>query len=613
MAKASKIVEDVTVRFAGDSGDGMQLTGTQFTETTAIVGNDLSTLPDFPAEIRAPAGSLSGVSGFQLHFSSSEIQTPGDSPDVLVAMNPAALKVNLPDLKPGGTIIVNTDSFDDKNLRLAKYNSNPLEDGSLGNYNVVPIPLTQMTMETLKDMELSVKDKEKCKNFFALGLMYWMYNRPIDVTLKWLETKFKNKPEIMEANKKALMAGYHFGETTEIFTTRFEVKAAELPKGKYRNISGNEATALGFVTASLKSGLKLFLGSYPITPASEILHELSKYKDFDVVTFQAEDEIAGISSAIGASFAGALAITTTSGPGFSLKSEALGLAVITELPLIVVDVQRGGPSTGLPTKTEQADLLQAFFGRHGEAPLAIIAAKSPADCFYMAIEASRIATKYMTPVVLLTDGYLAMGSEPLRIPDFEELPEINVKFRTDPEGFYPYLRDEKLSRPWAIPGTPGLEHRIGGLEKQNIYGSISYDPDNHEEMVKIRKQKIDNIAYDIPELKVDGSDTDELLILSWGSTYGAIKEALRNARKQGYKVAHAHLTYLNPFPRNIKDVLDKYEKVLIPELNTGQLALLIKGRFLKDVIQLNKVKGRPFKVAEIENKIYEVLGGTNGN
>jgi 2-oxoglutarate ferredoxin oxidoreductase subunit alpha len=417
----------------------------------------------------------------------------------------------------------------------------------------------------------------------------------------------------MEANKKALMAGYHFGETTEIFTTRFEVKAAELPKGKYRNISGNEATALGFVTASLKSGLKLFLGSYPITPASEILHELSKYKDFDVVTFQAEDEIAGISSAIGASFAGALAITTTSGPGFSLKSEALGLAVITELPLIVVDVQRGGPSTGLPTKTEQADLLQAFFGRHGEAPLAIIAAKSPADCFYMAIEASRIATKYMTPVVLLTDGYLAMGSEPLRIPDFEELPEINVKFRTDPEGFYPYLRDEKLSRPWAIPGTPGLEHRIGGLEKQNIYGSISYDPDNHEEMVKIRKQKIDNIAYDIPELKVDGSDTDELLILSWGSTYGAIKEALRNARKQGYKVAHAHLTYLNPFPRNIKDVLDKYEKVLIPELNTGQLALLIKGRFLKDVIQLNKVKGRPFKVAEIENKIYEVLGGTNGN
>ncbi|MGK9367597.1 2-oxoacid:acceptor oxidoreductase subunit alpha [Melioribacter sp. Ez-97] len=613
MAKASKIVEDVTVRFAGDSGDGMQLTGTQFTETTAIVGNDLSTLPDFPAEIRAPAGSLSGVSGFQLHFSSSDIQTPGDSPDVLVAMNPAALKVNLPDLKPGGTIIVNTDSFDDKNLRLAKYNSNPLEDGSLSNYNVIPIPLTQMTMETLKDMELSVKDKEKCKNFFALGLMYWMYNRPIDVTLKWLETKFKNKPEIMEANKKALMAGYNFGETTEIFTTRFEVKAAELPKGKYRNISGNEATALGFVTASLKSGLKLFLGSYPITPASEILHELSKYKDFDVVTFQAEDEIAGISSAIGASFAGALAITTTSGPGFSLKSEALGLAVITELPLVVVDVQRGGPSTGLPTKTEQADLLQAFFGRHGEAPLAIIAAKSPADCFYAAIEASRIATKYMTPVVLLTDGYLAMGSEPLRIPKFEELPEINVKFRTDPEGFYPYLRDEKLSRPWAIPGTPGLEHRIGGLEKQNIYGSISYDPDNHEEMVKIRKQKIDNIANDIPELKVDGNDTDDLLILSWGSTYGAIKEAIRNTRKQGYKVAHAHLTYLNPFPRNIKDVLDKYEKVLIPELNTGQLALLIKGRFLKDVIQLNKVKGRPFKVAEIENKIYEVLGGTNGN
>ncbi len=613
MAKESKIVEDVTVRFAGDSGDGMQLTGAQFTETTAKVGNDLSTLPDFPAEIRAPAGSLSGVSGYQLHFSSSDIQTPGDSPDVLVAMNPAALKVNLLDLKPGGTIIVNTDSFDDKNLRLAKFNSNPLEDGSLSNYNVIQIPLAQMTMEALKDMNLSVKEKEKCKNFFALGLMYWMYNRPIDVTLKWLETKFKNKPEIMEANKKVLMAGYHFGETTEIFTTRYEVKAAELPKGKYRNISGNEATALGFITASLKSGLKLFLGSYPITPASEFLHELSKYKNFDVVTFQAEDEIAGISSGIGASFAGALGITTTSGPGFSLKSEALGLAVMTELPLVVVDVQRGGPSTGLPTKTEQADLLQAFFGRHGEAPLAIIAAKSPADCFFAAIEASRIAIKYMTPVILLTDGYLAMGSEPLRIPEFDELPDIDVKFRTDPEGFYPYLRDEKLSRPWAIPGTPGLEHRIGGLEKQNIYGTISYEPDNHEEMVKIRKQKIDNIANDIPELEVDGNDSDDLLVLSWGSTYGAIREAIRNARKKGYRVAHAHLTYLNPFPRNIKEVLDKYNKVLIPELNTGHLALLIKGRFLKDVIQLNKIKGRPFKVAEIENKIYEVLGGTNGN
>ncbi|MGK9477850.1 2-oxoacid:acceptor oxidoreductase subunit alpha [Melioribacter sp. OK-6-Me] len=613
MAKESKIVEDVTVRFAGDSGDGMQLTGTQFTETTAIAGNDLSTLPDFPAEIRAPAGSLSGVSGFQLHFSSSDIQTPGDSPDVLVAMNPAALKVNLPDLKPGGTIIVNIDSFDDKNLRLAKYNSNPLEDGSLSNYNVIQIPLTQMTMETLKDMDLSVKDKEKCKNFFALGLMYWMYNRPIEVTLNWLETKFKNKPEIMEANKKVLMAGYHFGETTEIFTTRYEVKAAELPKGKYRNISGNEATALGFITAALKSGLKLFLGSYPITPASEILHELSKYKNYDVITFQAEDEIAGISSALGASFAGALGITTTSGPGFSLKSEALGLAVMTELPLVVVDVQRGGPSTGLPTKTEQADLLQAFFGRHGEAPVAVLAAKSPADCFFSAIEASRIAIKYMTPVILLTDGYLALGSEPLRIPEYDELPNIDVKFRTDPEGFYPYLRDEKLSRPWAIPGTPGLEHRIGGLEKQNIYGSISYEPDNHEEMVKIRKQKIDNIANDIPELEVDGNETDDLLILSWGSTYGAIKEAIRNVRKKGYKVAHAHLTYLNPFPRNIKDVLNRYNKVLIPELNTGHLALLIKGRFLKDVIQLNKIKGRPFKVAEIESKIYEVLGGTNGN
>lgn len=613
MAKEIQVIEEVTVRFAGDSGDGMQLTGSQFTDTTAIAGNDLSTLPDFPAEIRAPAGSLSGVSGFQLHFSSSDIQTPGDSPDVLVAMNPAALKVNLKDLKPSATIILNTNSFDAKNLRLAKYDSNPLEDGSLSGYNVIQLPLTQLTTTALEGLDLSVKEKDKCKNFFALGLMYWMYNRQIDITLKWLETKFKKKPVIMEANQIVLKAGYNYGETTEIVTTRFDVKPAKLPAGFYRNVSGNEATALGFVTAALKSNLQLFLGSYPITPASEILQELSKYKDYGVKTFQAEDEISGICSAIGASFAGSLAITTTSGPGLSLKNEAMGLAVMTELPLVVVDVQRGGPSTGLPTKTEQADLFQAMHGRHGEAPLVVLAAKSPADCFYMAMEAARIAVKFMTPVILLTDGYLAFGSEPLRVPKYEDLSSIDVNFRTEVEGFYPYLRDENLVRPWAVPGTPGLEHRIGGLEKKDIYGNISYEPDNHEKMVHNRKNKIDNVAKFIPELEIEGDPNAELLVLTWGSTYGAIREGISKAGKKGYKAAHAHLKYINPFPKNIADVLNKYKKVLIPELNLGQMAFLIKSAFLKDVIQFNKVQGQPFKVAEIENKIIEVLGGKNGN
>ncbi len=613
MAKVIQIVEDVTVRFAGDSGDGMQLTGSQFTDTTAVVGNDLSTLPDFPAEIRAPAGTLSGVSGFQLHFSSKDIQTPGDTPDVLVAMNPAALKINLKDLKPNATIIINSNSFDAKNLRLANYETNPLEDGSLSGYNVIPVPLTQLTMSVLEDINVSTKEKERCKNFFALGLMYWMFNRPLEITLKWLETKFKNRPEILEANKRALKAGYNYGETTEIFTTRYEIKAAKLPKGIYRNVSGDEATALGFVAASLRSGLKLFLGSYPITPASEILQELSKFKEYDVITFQAEDEISGISAAIGAAFAGSLAVTTTSGPGLSLKTEALGLAVMTELPLIVVDVQRSGPSTGMPTKTEQADLLQAMFGRHGEAPVVVLAAKSPADCFFMAIEASKIAVEYMTPVVLLTDGYLAFGSEPLRIPKFEELPEIKANFRTDPEGFYPYSRDENLVRPWAIPGTPGLEHRIGGLEKRNIYGDVSYDPENHEEMVKIRKQKVDNIQKIIPELEVEGDKEGELLILSWGSTYGAIREAIEDAKFKGYNASQAHLSYLNPLPKNLGEVLSRFNKILIPELNLGHLAFIIRSKFLRDVIQLNKVQGRPFKVAEIERKIIEVLGGKNGS
>lgn len=612
MAKVIQVVDEVTVRFAGDSGDGMQLTGSQFTDTTAAVGNDLSTLPDFPAEIRAPAGSLSGVSGFQLHFSSSDIQTPGDSPDVLVAMNPAALKVNLRDLKPNATIILNTNSFDAKNLRLAKYDSNPLEDGSLSAYNVIQLPLNQLTTTALEGLDLSVKEKDKCKNFFALGIMYWMYNRPLDMTLKWLEIKFKKKPEIMKANQIVLQAGYNYGDTTEIFTTRYDVKPAKLPKGIYRNVSGNEATALGFVTASLKSKLQLFLGSYPITPASEILQELSKYKDYGVKTFQAEDEISGVCAAIGAAFTGSLAITSTSGPGLSLKTEAIGLAVMTELPIVIIDVQRGGPSTGLPTKTEQADLFQVMYGRHGEAPVAVVAAQSPADCFYMAVEAARIAVKFMTPVILLTDGYLAFGSEPLRIPKFEDLPEIDIKFRTEVEGFQPYLRDENLVRPWAVPGTPGLEHRIGGLEKRDIYGNISYDPDNHEKMVHNRKNKIDNIKKFIPELKVEGDTSSELLVLTWGSTYGATKEAIRNAGINGYKAAHAHLKYINPFPKNLTDVLKQYKKVLIPELNLGQMAAIIKSTFMKDVIQFNKVQGQPFKVSEIENKIIEVLGGNNG-
>ncbi len=611
--KEVKSLSEVTVRFAGDSGDGMQLTGSQFTDTTAALGTDVSTLPDFPAEIRAPAGSLAGVSGYQLHFSSNDIQTPGDSPDVLVAMNPAALKVNMRDLKPNATIIVNSSSFEVKNLKLAGYNSNPLEDGSLAGYNLIPVDLTQLTMATLKDLPLSMKEKEKCKNFFALGLMYWIYNRPLEHSLHWLKSKFGKKPDILEANTLALKAGYNYGETTEIFTTRYDVKPAKLEKGTYRNISGNEAVALGFVTASLRSGLNLFLGSYPITPASEILQELSKYKNFGVVTFQAEDEIAGVASAIGASFAGSLALTTTSGPGLSLKTEAIGLAVMTELPLCIVDVQRGGPSTGLPTKTEQADLFQALYGRHGEAPVVVLCAQSPADCFYMSIEAARIALKYMTPVILLTDGYLAFGSEPLKIPKLEELPEININFRKEAEGFHPYMRDENLARPWAIPGTPGLEHRIGGLEKKDVYGNISYDPENHEIMIHKRKEKIDGVQKDVPDLIVEGDQQGELLVLGWGSTYGAIKEGIRHIEAQAYKASQAHLRYLHPFPKNLGDVLSRFKKILLPELNMGQMAKVIRSTYLRDVIQFNKVQGQAFKVTEIESKIIEVLGGHNGN
>ena len=611
--KKIETLSEVTVRFAGDSGDGMQLTGTQFSDTTAWVGNDINTLPDYPAEIRAPAGTLYGVSGFQLHFSSIDVHTPGDIPDVLVAMNPAALKKNLPELKPNGTIIVNTDSFDPKNLKLAKYESNPLDDDTLDGYHVYKVPITSLTSNALADSSLSPKEVSRCKNFFALGIMYWLYNRPLEKTEEWVESKFDNRPELVEANIKALKAGYNFGEITEIFTTRYKVEPAKLPKGTYRNISGNEALSLGFLTASVKSKLPLFLGSYPITPASEILQYLSTYKNFGVKTFQAEDEIAGITSAIGAAFAGNLGVTTTSGPGMALKTEAIGLAVMTELPLVVVDVQRGGPSTGLPTKTEQADLLQAVYGRNGEAPVVVLAARTPRDCFYQAIEASRLAIKYMTPVILLTDGYIANGSEPWRIPNIDSIPEIPVKFRTEKEGFFPYVRDKNLARPWAIPGTPDLQHRIGGLEKANITGNVSYDPDNHDKMIRIRNEKINNIVNDIPELEIEGDPKGDLLVLGWGGTYGTLKDAVTGARNNGFKVSQAHLRYIHPMPRNTEAVLKSFKKVLIPEINLGQLARLIRSEFLIKVEQFNLVRGLPLKTTDVLGKITELLGGNNGN
>ena len=610
--KELKTLDEVTIRFAGDSGDGMQLTGSQFSDTTAIVGNDLSTLPDYPAEIRAPSGTVYGVSGFQLHFGSKDVHTPGDRPDILVAMNPAAIKKNLNELKPGAIIIANSDAFDKKSLELAGYESDPLEDDSLEGFVVFSVPVTSLTFSALEGTTLGNKEKSRCKNFFALGLMYWLFSRPLEQTLDWIRSKFKNKPEFIDANEKALKAGYNFGEMTETFTTRFHVDPATLKPGVYRSISGNEATALGFLAASVKSKLPLFLGSYPITPASEILQYLSLYKNFGVKTFQAEDEIAGVTSAIGAAFAGYLAITNTSGPGLSLKTEGIGLAVMTELPLVIINVQRGGPSTGLPTKTEQADLLQALYGRNGEAPVAVLAASSPTDCFYMAIEASRIAVKYMTPVILLTDGYIANGSEPWKIPHANELPDIPVKFRTDPEGFFPYLRDENLSRPWVRPGTEGLEHRIGGLEKANITGAVSYDPDNHDEMIKLRAQKVKNIAKDIPDLEVSGEQEGDLLVLGWGGTFGAITEAVMNLRKSGYKVSQAHLKYINPLPKNTEDVLKKFRKVLIPEINLGQLSKLIKSEFTIPVIQFNIVRGLPFRSSDIEAKMIDLLGGGNG-
>lgn len=603
-------VEDVTVRFAGDSGDGMQLTGAQFSDTIASYGNDLGTLPDYPAEIRAPAGSLYGVSGYTIHFSSHDIYTPGDQIDVLVAMNPAALKVNLKDLKKNGVIIVNSDTFDRKNLELANFKENPLEDGSLSGYSVYQIPITKSTLETLKELNLPLKTASKCKNFFALGVVYWLYSKSPELTLNWIADKFKKKPELVEANTRVLKAGLYFGETTEIFNTRYEVKPAQLQKGVYRNLNGNEAVALGLVAAAKRAGLELFLGSYPITPASEILHYLSGMRQYGVKTFQAEDEIAGIATAIGASFAGQLGATSTSGPGMALKTEAIGLAVMAELPLVIVNVQRGGPSTGLPTKTEQADLLQAMFARNGESPVAVLAAASPSDCFHMTVEAARLAIKYMTPVILLTDGYIGNGSEPWKVTTVEELPEITATFRTDPQDFHPYIRDEKLVRPWVKPGTPGMEHRIGGLEKQHIYGNISYDPDNHEFMVKTREQKIQNIENDIPELEVIGAQDAEILIMSWGSTFGAVASAVENQIAKGNKVAYAHFRYLNPMPKNTKDIINRFKKILVPEVNLGQLSKILRMNYVIEPIQFNKVKGTPFKAYEIEQKIEEILKGS---
>ena len=609
--KVTKQLEDVTVMFAGDSGDGMQLTGTQFSDTTAFLGNDLSTLPDYPSEIRAPLGTLYGVSGFQLHFGSSNVHTPGDNTDVLVAMNPAALKVNVENVKPRGIIICNSDAFDKKNLKLAKYDSNPLEDDSLSGFKVFPVPITSLTVAALKDCGLKPKEVTRSKNFFALGLMYWLFNEPLEPTLEWVREKFSTKENVICGNEKALKSGYYYGENTELFASRYKIAKAKLPKGTYKSISGNEATAIGLIAASKLSGLPLFLGSYPITPATDILHHLSKYKNFGVKTLQAEDEIAGITSSIGASFGGSLAVTTTSGPGLALKTEATGLALMLELPLVIVNVQRGGPSTGLPTKTEQADLLQAMYGRSGESPVAVIAATSPSDCFYMAIEACRLALKHMVPVILLTDGYIANGAEPWRIPHVKELEKIEVTQRTDPEGYHPYDRDENLARPWAVPGTPGLEHRLGGLEKANITGAVSHDPENHHLMTEIRAKKIENMQNSIPDIEVDGDAEGEVLIIGWGGTKGSIIEAVNDARKKGMKVSRAQLQYINPFPKNLGEVLSKFDKVIVPENNMGQLAKILRDKFLVPVIQFNKMRGLPLKTFEITEKIAEVLGVNN--
>jgi 2-oxoglutarate/2-oxoacid ferredoxin oxidoreductase subunit alpha len=614
METKEEVLPEVVIKFAGDSGDGMQLTGTQFTNNTALLGIDLSTFPDFPAEIRAPQGTIPGVSGFQLRFSSNRIFTPGDTCDVLVAMNAAALKTNLKGLKKNGKIIANIEGFDAKNLRLANYPDgiNPLENGSLDRYEVIKIDVTKLTRETLKDFTLGTKEKDRAKNMFVLGFLYWMYNRQLDNTINFLKEKFAKTPDILESNLKVLQAGYNYGDTTETFTTRYSVKKAKMPAGNYRNIKGNQALAYGLIAAAQKSGLQLFLGSYPITPASDVLHELSRHKNFGIKTFQAEDEIAAISSAIGASYGGSLGVTTTSGPGMALKSEAMGLAVMLEIPLLICDIQRGGPSTGLPTKTEQSDLLQAYYGRNGESPMPVIAASTPSDCFYAVYEAVRIAIQHMTPVIFLSDGYIANGSEPWKYPESKDLPEIKVNFKKElnenEETFQPYLRDEKLVRAWAVPGFVGLEHRVGGLEKQNITGNVSYDPENHQLMVKIRQEKIDIIAEYIPEQEIDnGAEKGKVLVIGWGSTYGAIKSAVAELISDGHAVSHIHLRYVRPFPKNLGGLIKNFDKILVPELNNGQLVKIIRDKYLVDAKGFNKIMGIPFTKTELVEEIKKMF------
>ncbi len=601
-------LERVTIRFAGDSGDGMQLTGSQFTRTAAVFGNDISTLPDFPAEIRAPAGSLPGVSGFQISFSSAEIYTPGDAPDVLVAMNPAALRTNIGELPPGGALIVNSDAFTGNNLKKAGYEANPLSDGSLKQYNVFEIPVSTLNTRALEGLEMTSKQVDLTKNFFCLGLMFWLYERSMEPTLRWIDDKFGAKPVIAEANARALKAGYAFGETTEMFHTTYRVAPAKLAPGTYRNITGNEATALGFVTAARLAKRELVYGSYPITPASDILHALATYKNFGVKVFQAEDEIAAMGSAIGASYGGALGLTASSGPGIALKSEAMNLAVMVELPVVVIDVQRAGPSTGMPTKTEQGDLLMAMFGRNSDSAIPIVAPATPAECFDYAIEAARIALKYMTPVLYLSDGFLANGSEPWRVPVVADLPDISVPAHTDKATFQPYARDpQTLARPWAVPGTPGLEHRIGGLEKADVTGNVSYDPENHHRMTVLRTQKVAGIVNDIAPLEVFGPSEGDVLVVGWGSTYGAIRSAVERLQAEGWKVSHAHLRHLNPLPANTEQVLRSFKKVLVPEVNLGQLSLLLRARFLIDIVGLNKVRGKPYRIIDIKQAAEELL------
>jgi 2-oxoglutarate ferredoxin oxidoreductase subunit alpha len=618
MSINQEVLSDVVIKFAGDSGDGMQLTGSQFTNNTAMLGIDLATFPDFPAEIRAPIGTLPGVSGYQLRFSSDRVFTPGDACDVLVAMNAAALKTNLHGLKPGGRIIANEDGFDAKNLRLANYPEgvNPLEDESLGNYEVIRMDVTKMTREALKDITMGVKEKDRAKNMFVLGFLYWMYNRDLDGTLDFIKEKFGKKPEIFESNTKALQAGYNYGDTTETFTTRYKVEKAKMDPGTYRSIMGNQALSYGLIAASQKSGLQLFLGSYPITPASDILHELSRHKSFGIKTFQAEDEIAAITSAIGASYGGSLGITTSSGPGIALKGEAMGLAVMLEIPLIVINIQRGGPSTGLPTKTEQSDLMQAYYGRNGECPMPIVSASTPSDCFNAVYEAVRISVQHMTPVMFLSDGYIANGAEPWKFPASADLPEIKTQFASqnfaenmDKDGkFQPYKRDDKLVRPWAIPGTPGLEHRVGGLEKEDITGNISYEPENHQHMVKTRQAKVDMIAHYIPDQHLDsGADKGKVLVLGWGSTYGAIKSACAELQKAGHAVSHAHIRYIRPFPKNLGDILKNFDTILIPEINNGQLVKIIRDIYFVDAKAYNKIMGIPITKGELVEEIKNLL------